>query len=311
MVIIVILVGAVLVAGSSLSNRAKGTSTQAMLAVVNQAVQEFAREQRANPTLAAKKQYQTRYGYYPPDEMEVFISGIPGDGSNAPRTPGGAKLRYGLVDAPYEGMKFDAVTYRLDRNAFRGPTTTTGDVPEFRDQIAMITAIELYGDASAALLRGVQDRYRATVIDPAKDNDPALFLDRNDNGEWNADTDQQLSILIDDWGMPIGYMAQRDWSEQAESAGKLVASTNHEAWNEASTEFVRINGGQPVLFSYGPNGPDQLTRQQMGEEGLASIIGDFEAETGPGAHRVDNALNADNLYVDPTLKEKLAKGIAE
>jgi prepilin-type N-terminal cleavage/methylation domain-containing protein len=314
MVVIVILVGAVLVAGSSLSNKAKSTNTQAMLTIVDQALQEFAREQRGNPTLASKKQYQTRYGYFPPDEMEVFVSGIPCDATNLPpkpRTPGGAKLWYGGAASPYPTMVFDAMSYRLDRNAFRGPSTGGDDALEFRDQIAMITAIELYGDASASLLNSIQERYRATVIDPAKDGEPALFVDRDNNGQWDADKDQQLRILIDDWGTPITYMSQRDWSHEKKENGTDCPSTNHEAWNEASSEFIRINSGRPILASYGPDGPNQLTREQMGSEGLASLIGDFEAETGDGAHRVDNPVNADNVYVDPTLKEKLARGIVE
>jgi len=316
MVIIVILVGSVLVAGSSLTNKAKSTNTQAMLSIVNQAVQEFAREQKANPTLTSKKQYQVRYGFYPPDELEVFTDkGVPACPPLQPlpesRAPGGGEIVYGLAGQAFPYMTFDAATYRLDRNMFRGPTTSAGDHPEFRDQIAMIAAIELFGDSSAKLLHGIQDRYWATVIDPAKDNAPALFLDRNGNGQWDAAEDQQLRILIDDWGMPITYFAQRDWTSEKEQQGKVCASTNHAKWNEASTEFIRINGAQPIIASYGPDGPEQLTTPQMGEEGLVSLIGDFEAETGDFVHRVDNPLNADNVYADPSLKEKLARGIQE
>jgi hypothetical protein len=37
-------------------------------------------------------------------------------------------------------------------------------------------------------------------------------------------------------------------------------------------------------------------------------VGDFEQE-GDGRHAIDHLLNEDNIYDDPALKAKLAKGI--
>ena len=71
-----------------------------------------------------------------------------------------------------------------------------------------------------------------------------------------------------------------------------------------------MNGGQPIIMSYGPNGKDQLTKDAMEPNAIASLVGDFEEEVpGKPHHVIDNPLNDDNVYSNPALKEKLAKGI--
>jgi len=144
------------------------------------------------------------------------------------------------------------------------------------------------------------------------DGKPAIFLDRPDptrnppapNGDWDS-YDHQIRYILDDWGFPISYLAQRDWKEETE-----IKSTNHDGWNEASTELIRMNGGQPIIMSYGPNGKDQLTPEAMEPNAKASLVGDFETDDGTHkAHVIDHELNDDNVYSNPALKEKLAKGI--
>ena len=93
-------------------------------------------------------------------------------------------------------------------------------------------------------------------------------------------------------------------------------SSNHEGWNEGSTELIRLNGGQPVIFSYGPSGKDQLTSGMIVTPepsgacakmvAPASLIGDFECN-----HKVDHPLNADNVYVNQALQAKLSEGLEE
>jgi len=85
-------------------------------------------------------------------------------------------------------------------------------------------------------------------------------------------------------------------------------------WNEASTELIRLNGGQPVIFSYGPDGKDQLKKEIMGEKGAASLVGDFATEPDSPEnklHIIDVPANADNVYANDQLREKLAKGISQ
>ena len=75
-------------------------------------------------------------------------------------------------------------------------------------------------------------------------------------------------------------------------------------WNEASTALIRLNGGQPIIMSYGPDGRDQLSKDSLSADPTASLVADFVAN-----QRIDNPLNEDNVYADPAAKEKLAKGI--
>ena len=89
-----------------------------------------------------------------------------------------------------------------------------------------------------------------------------------------------------------------------------TASSNHPDWNEASTKLIRLNHGRPIIMSYGPDGTDQLTAAAMTAapgganwSGPPSLVGDF-------MHNglIDHPLNADNVYADQGLKEKLTKG---
>lgn len=296
-VIIAVLISAVVAASTTLVTKAKISSTQAVLTIVRDAVEQFHREQAAQPTLARNEAYQDRYGYYPPDELEVFTpSGIPDDLHPQSRAVGGAVI----VPTPPPSGAYPHMNFYTRR------LPPYEAALEHRDQVAMVVAIQTLGDASASILERVQDRYWASPpTDPAEDPPaPILFLDRDNNGDWDRTEDHQLRYIVDDWRTPISYFAQRNWDPDNPPA----PSSNHASWNEASTEIVRLNGGQPVVMSYGPNGKEQLTRDAMGDEASASLVGDFEADA-EHRHKINHHLNADNVYVDSTLKEKLAKGI--
>lgn len=71
--------------------------------------------------------------------------------------------------------------------------------------------------------------------------------------------------------------------------------------------MVKLNGDQPVIFSYGPNGREQMTREVMGDTGAASLVTDWVSNGG----RLLNALNADNIYAQEGLAAKLTKGVSE
>jgi type II secretory pathway pseudopilin PulG len=292
MVIIVILISAVMVAAPALIGKAKTTNTLAMLTVVQSAVDEFKREQNSKPTVAKNRSYRKRYGEYPPDELEVFTAvGVPGGASRSLVPGGGTMIPDGTGGGGgYRPMKFYARGLPPDAS-----------VTEFRDQVAMTVAIQLLGDTSASILAGVQDQYWSAPLDPSSGN-PAVFVDRDKSGAWDPN-DHQVRYIIDDWDNPISYMAQRDFDEAARTH---LASSNHPAWNEGATEMIRLNGGKPIIFSYGPDGPEQLAEEQMGDDATASLLIDFEDD-----HIVNHPLNADNVYSNPAVKESLAKGIEE
>ncbi len=298
-VVIVILMSAVLAASSTLINKARRSSTQALLTVVRDAVEQFKREQTARPTIARVDAYRERYGFFPPDELEVFTDiGIPG-GPAGSRAPGRAVMfPEPSTSTGYEPMKFYTKGLPPDKQAV-----------EHRDLAAMIVAIQTLGDASSTILDRIQNRYwMPGPLDT--DGNPAQFLDRPDpatgvpDGEWDSG-DHQIRYIRDDWGNPLSYFAQRDWVQPPNIPQK---SSNHGDWNEASSTLIRLNSGQPVIMSYGANGKEQLTEDHMKAEGNVSIVGDF-AGLGSTQGKIDHPLNADNIYADPTLKEKLAGGI--
>lgn len=314
-VIMTILASGLVVATTSILNKARTTNTQAVLRVVSDAIESFKREQQDNPRMTrvihgagnTRVTYKNRYGLYPPDELEVYTPlGIPGS-----NPPGGslAGKNNNIIPSP-ESTNWKAMRYYQNG-------IVEEDALEHRDLLAMITAIELYSEAGAAALSKLPSRNRTTGPVDAK-GDPSIFLDRafgkTGNGSWDAE-DYQIRYIVDGWGVPISYLAQRDFKE--DNPTKTISS-NHPGWNQASTEIIRLNRGQPVIMSYGPNGKDQLTQEWMETQpgssttgksikiAKASLVGDFEDD-----HKVNHPLNEDNVYLDPSLKERLAKGIEE
>jgi hypothetical protein len=299
--IIAILISAVVATSGTLIDKAKTSSTQAMLTVVRDAVEEFRREQQASPTVATDPDYLRRYGYFPPDELEVFTpQGIPNETGARSHAVGGASI------VPCPPPNYDAMRFYT-----KGLTPESAVGMEHRDLAAMVVAIETLGGNSSVILSRLQDRYRTPgPLDKFKD--PLVFLDCTDtsgslNGSWDAG-DFQIRHIVDDWGVPIAYMSQRDYDAES-SQPNATESSNHPGWNQGSTELVRLNGGQPIIMSYGPNGPDQLTRDQMEPEGTqgeakATLFVDFLDEDN-GV--IEHPLNKDNIFADETLKEKLSQ----
>lgn len=301
-VIIIILISSVLVATSAVFTKAKTTSTQAVLAVVQQAVEQFEREQKENSTLTKATQkagdkpveYRKRYGQYPPDELELFTHlGLPGSKEGPTLGIGGATIHAPLPADDWPQMQFYPYVDPLEYNVF-----------ESRDLAAMIVAIELYSDTASAILDRIPNDNRHPGMFDNQGN-PVLFLDRPGGVDEKYDPgDLQIRYIIDGWGMAISYLAQRDFIAGA------TPSPNHEYWNRASTEMIRLNDGKPIIFSYGPNGGEQFEKQWMvDEEAKASLVGDWR-DVDDAKSRINHHLNADNIYANAALKEKLAVGIA-
>lgn len=304
-VIIGILISAVMVASTSLIVRSKTRNTQAVLQIVADAVEQFKRTETEKPTITRNATYKRRYGLYPPDELEVFSDVA----SSLPAIPNRLATPTGSVIVPAPSPKYPAMRFYTD--------SSVTDVFEHRDLAALIVAIESQGGEAAAILDRISDRNRSAGTLDASRN-PAQFLDRPEginstppaNGIWNAD-DLQIRYILDDWGIPIAYMSQRDFAEATEDQ---TVSSNHPEWNEASTEMIRLNNGQPLIFSYGPNGKDQTSAEYAKLDEGATFMGDFEptnATPENKPHLIDHPMNADNVYLNDQLREKLAKGIAE
>jgi hypothetical protein len=185
------------------------------------------------------------------------------------------------------------------------------DVLEHRDLAAMVVAIETLTESAASILGHLPERNRiAAILDPTT-RAPGQFLDRQTGtvGSFDAD-DHEVRLIVDDWGNPLGYMAQRDWKA---SPATPIKSTNHQAdWNQTSTDFVRLNGGAPVIFSWGADGEAQLTKDTMTTTATASLVADWVNDPNDSDKpAINNLMNADNVYANPALKEKLTEGITQ
>lgn len=298
-VIIGVLISAVMVASTSLIGKSKTRNTQAVLQLVADAAEQFKRSETEKPTITRNAAYKKRYGLYPPDELEVFSNaGVPGA-----TTPTNLASPSGSVIVP---DKFPNMRFYTDG--------TADDATEHRDLAALIVAIESQGGEAAAILDRIADRNRSAG---ALDNDgkPVQYLNRPEGiskpprADFNEE-DLQIRYILDDWGMPIGYFAQRDSQGHNSTGG--TPSSNSPNWNLASTEIIRANGGIPVIYSYGPNGKDQLTGEMMGTEGAASLVGDFAPATPSPENAkdvIDHPANADNVYLNNALKEKLSQNL--
>ena len=294
MAVIAILISAVVAVSTVFIEKAKARNTLGVMRVVSDAVEAFKRDRPSIVTAsqpaggADRVRWAKRYGLFPPDELDVFTDlGLPGsDTSSGSLAVGGATMSPAPLGG-YPAMRFhDKAPSATDR-AF-----------EHRDNAALVMALEQYSASAAGLLAGLPTRYRAEGVIDGGTGQPLQFLDRGDAG-WDAD-DLQVRYIVDDWKVPLGYLAQRDWNEDDPPA----PSGNHPAWNRASTEIIRLNGDQPLILSYGPDGADQFTPEMMGlEDGTASLVADWEDDG-----KINNPLNADNLYLDAALKDRLAEG---
>ncbi len=302
--VIIILLGAIIVAGTSLVDSSKTNSTKLLLTAVQDVVEEFNREKpgvtgayQQKATGSGHAIYKNRYGLFPPDELDIFTAdGLPGSdpASGGTLAVGKAVVVTGTSSGGYPVMRFHT----------DGPA-----MPEFehRDVAALVLAVEMFGNQSKVMLDRIPGKNRSPG---ALDNkgEPIQFLDRGDlsgggpDGSWQEEVDLQIRYIVDNWGNPIRYFAQRDFP--IKSSGTVVPSSNHADWNQVSTEVVRLNGGQPVIMSLGPNGDDQATEESM-QDITASFVEDWMANSTLGNPGLTNPFNLDNAYANEALAEKL------
>ena len=67
--------------------------------------------------------------------------------------------------------------------------------------------------------------------------------------------------------------------------------------------MIRANRGQPILCSYGPDGPEQLKQEIVIAAGsTATLVHDWADEG-----NINGPLNEDNVYPDQSLEETLSR----
>ncbi len=298
-VIIAILLTAVVTVGRSVVNKGQARGTEAMLKTVRQAVDQFQSDaplQAVSQGKVKKLYYTNRYGNFPPDELELFTDvGLPGSekpsSSIAPGFPNPT-----MVPEPAPGGYSEMLFY--SEGLAEDELAT-----EHRDLAAMLLAIRLYSDAASVILDKIPARYWSDgAVNAAGVPTQYLARDEDEEGDFGP-KDVQIRYLVDAWGVPISYLAQRDWLEKPPKGLNNHSSSNHKNWNKASTQMIALNGGSPIIMSYGPNGREQLKKINVDRPNLSLLIDDWMDN-----QRIDNPLNDDNVYADPTLATALARG---
>ncbi|MCH7527867.1 MAG: hypothetical protein IID39_10560 [Planctomycetes bacterium] len=155
---------------------------------------------------------------------------------------------------------------------------------------AMALVMRLYSPEATAILDGISPRYR---LPPANAGE---FFDRDDSGGLDTD-DEPLIYFVDAWGTPFDYFATL-----------IPAVLNNPTAREgASIVFNAANRGRPLLVSYGPDGPDQFSQEFINTEGDSDLVSDHAADD-PTRGVINHRLNADNVYIDDSIKGRLAQG---
>ncbi|MCH7701115.1 MAG: prepilin-type N-terminal cleavage/methylation domain-containing protein [Planctomycetes bacterium] len=289
--IIVVLLATFFVVGQSVITGGKERNTKAMLLLVESAINEFhaaapLAQVGGPPGGPSQGEYVTRYGNYPPCELEVFTaSGLlmpPATVVISNLTPGAAAS--GAAFANDVGTpEFDAVTNR--------------------DIKAMLLAIRTFSVAGSEILDRIDRRYRRTdalansFVAPDRTIE---FLDRDGSGAVNLG-DTPLELLVDDWGQPIEYLSTRIVPPSGAGIPELPRQVMSDIW-------VRANNGVPVLMSYGGNGPDQFDLAFIDGVGPSDLVTDWTGADGTDENALDNPLNEDNVFVSEALKTKLIEG---
>ncbi|HUU85229.1 MAG TPA: type II secretion system protein [Phycisphaerae bacterium] len=264
--VISILIGAIITVSSVVIAGAKAKDTQAMLIVLDQAIDQF----KEDMTSASKPWYQNatkgRYAEnYPPDELEAFTVANEAPTLFTTIAPGGD-----LEDDTGSGLTLNNVAQR--------------------DVKAMALAIKLFSPAGSEILDRIGERFK--VAEPRQGlrrTNPFVSF-------------EPLVYFVDSWGTPIEYYAT--------AAGTENASTDSGGdRRKTSKALVAANSGVPLLVSYGPDGPDQFSQDFIDTEGESDLVADF-SQADP-VRTIDHRLNADNVYSNPDMNEKLLKQLPD
>ena len=275
MVIIVILIGTVIAIGHSQVEKARRRETAGVLDTLRLAAAQFAEEK----PLRQVRGYRARYGSYPADELDGFLSseGIPGSGECI--APGGSDLEVFSDDLA---------------------TVHNGDIKAFA------LAVRSYSEKGAAILDRVPSKYRVPAErDPVSGN-VLEYLNR-DNVQGFTAGDEPLDFFIDAWGTPIAYFAARPSSApsvwDSDVGGNVQAADDR---RRTCGALLSLSNDVPVFVSYGPDGPEQFN-DDFRESGnyWPDLIYDFNEPSPKNPFRFDHPLNGDNVYSNETVRDKI------
>ncbi|MFH0983294.1 MAG: prepilin-type N-terminal cleavage/methylation domain-containing protein [Planctomycetota bacterium] len=283
--IIVILIGAVIMVGRSRIAAAKASETAGLLNTLQLAAQQFASEK----PLSKVKGYQTRYGDYPPDELDGFLqsAGVP---SIPPPPPPPSTV--GRIAPSGSDLEVPTNLAEVDH----------GDIKAFA------LAIRSYSQAGAAILDRIQPKYRAAAHKAS--GVPDEYLDRNGNGTFDPGQDEPLDYFMDGWGTPVAYFAT---TPDSTANGMWDQPPNVRAagdrWKTCAA-LRSLSNDVPVFVSYGPDGPEQFSddfREPPVTGYHPDLIYDFNEPLPKPRFKFDHLLNRDNVYSSETVQDKILR----
>ncbi|MCA9253525.1 MAG: prepilin-type N-terminal cleavage/methylation domain-containing protein [Phycisphaerales bacterium] len=153
----------------------------------------------------------------------------------------------------------------------------------YGDVRAMVLAMRLWSPKASEILDGINEKYRV--------NEGNLVYDPNDG------TDSiPLIHYVDAWGTPIEYYSV------------CTAINSPDPRERTAFSLVHNSNAEPVLVSYGPDGPEQFSSDIFGDSGFGdtSLVSDFNGGcAGCTVGKIDNALNQDNVYSSETIKDRM------
>lgn len=278
--ILALLIGIVFKGGGALITRAKVRDTEALLKSLNQALQAYASDVNQVRIPCVKD----IYGGFPPDNIYVFDE----IGVNLGCASGNVVMVSGTSNAD---IKPD-LPGLIDQRASSGALQTLAQQElKHGDMRAMVLAMRLRSPKASQILDRIDARFKRSQVD-----EPAMgaFFDPGD-----GTAQIYLDYYVDAWGTPLEYFSYKD--------GNLALSPR----DRASARIVLASGGVPVIASYGPNGPDQLSSDFMATYQDTTIVGDYWTLPVPSATQlglVNHESNDDNIYSADGLKERLRTG---
>ena len=276
MAIIVILIGAVITVGRAQTDKARERETAGVLETLNLVARQFA-DEKPHP-LRRVRGYRTRYGLYPPDELDGFAAG---DDVGIPGTTD-SKISQHLLNIDKDGLK----------------TVDHGDIKAF------VLAVRLYSQTGGAMLEDIQAKYRHAAHKDA-DGNPDEFLNRDGNTTFDPAVDEPLDYLVDAWGTPIAYFATRPSDDYSVWDNDTVNVQTEGDRRRTCGALLSLSNDVPVFVSYGPDGPEQFSQDfiDANEGHVPDLIYDFGQDV--PEYTFDHPLNRDNVYSNETVRDKI------
>lgn len=274
--ILALLIGVVYKGGSTLMNNAKARDTEALIKTLMAAVEAYKLEVNDSNIPYMKDIYMGN----PPDSVYLFDRAglsLPDCSPYASATP--CTLR--LVSASSSAIVPPGLSdVRNPSNGQLQPLARS--TMRHEDIRALVLAIRLRSPKAAEILDRIDPRFKVAgevAYNPGDGTTPI-----------------PLDYYADAWGTPLEYFSM------------CTGDADPDPRRQAARRILHLNNGTPLIASYGPNGPDQLSADFFNTPtyGDTTIVGDMYDNNVD--MMINHELNHDNIYSDPVIIDRLRRG---